>query len=92
MAAAHNGDAARAPVKRSVTIAGHRTSISMELEFWAALRDIALLRNSSVNGLICEIDAARTTIPGSASGLSSAIRCYVLAYYQDKAAAQPEII
>ena len=58
--------------KRSVTVAGHRTSVSLEPEFWAALRDIATARNLSVNALITEIDSAR---PGN---LSSAIRVFVL--------------
>lgn len=75
-----------APVKRSVTIAGHRTSISLEPEFWDALRDIANAQNRSVNGLIAEIDAARPPAGQQASGLSSAARRYVLAWYRGKAA------
>ncbi len=69
-----------APVKRSVTIAGHRTSVSLEAEFWDALADIAKARNRSVNGLISEIDAARAA--GTPGGLSSAVRLYVLAHYR----------
>lgn len=72
-----------APIKRSVTIAGHRTSISLEPEFWDALQDIARKQNRSVNGLISEIDAARAPAADAASGLSSAARCYVLAWYRD---------
>ena len=58
--------------KRSVDIAGHRTSVSIEAEFWAALRDIASQRKISINDLIAEIDGARD------GNLSSAIRVYVL--------------
>lgn len=67
-------------VKRSVTIAGHRTSVSLEAPFWDALRDIARARKMSVNRLITEIDAARE--PGT--GLSGALRVYVLAYYRNQ--------
>jgi predicted DNA-binding ribbon-helix-helix protein len=73
-----------APVKRSVTLAGHRTSISLEAEFWGALQDIAMAQNKSVNGLISEIDAAHLPDAGATNGLSSAVRLYVLAWYRDK--------
>ncbi len=79
-----------APIKRSVTLAGHRTSISLEPEFWDALRDIARAKGRSVNGLIAEIDAARSSTK-NATGLSSAARLFVLAWHQDKAA-QPVVI
>ncbi len=65
------------PVKRSVTIAGHRTSITLEAAFWEVLREAARARNQSVNDLVREIDAARTT-GGPTQGLSSAIRVYLL--------------
>jgi predicted DNA-binding ribbon-helix-helix protein len=58
--------------KRSVDIAGHRTSVSIEEPFWDALRDIATRGNVSVNQLIATIDSARE------GNLSSAIRVYVL--------------
>ncbi len=60
--------------KHSLTIAGHRTSISLERAFWDALQDIARARSLSLAALIGEIDACR----GSAN-LSSAIRVFVLA-------------
>ena len=60
-------------VKRSVAIAGHRTSVSLEAPFWEALRDIAHQRGASVQQLIGEIDAGR-----GAHNLSSAIRVFVL--------------
>ncbi len=65
-------------VKRSVTIAGHRTSISLETPFWDALRHIARARTLSINKLITEVDAVRE--PGA--GLSSALRIYVLGYFR----------
>jgi predicted DNA-binding ribbon-helix-helix protein len=58
--------------KRSVTIAGHRTSISLEDEFWAELIRIAEDGNISINRLISKIDETRIT------NLSSAIRLHVL--------------
>jgi len=59
--------------KRSVTIAGHSTSVSLEAAFWDALKDIAARRNLSINALIERIDEGRS------GNLSSAIRVYVLA-------------
>jgi len=59
-------------VKRSVRIAGHPTSVSLEPEFWDALKEIAKARGLSINELVAEIDAGRGT------NLSSALRVYVL--------------
>jgi len=59
-------------VKRSVRIAGHATSISLEAAFWQGLCDIAAARGMSVNALIAAIDAQRN------GNLSSAIRLFVL--------------
>ncbi len=59
--------------KRSLTIAGHRTSISLEDAFWTGLRNIAGRRHSSLAALVAEIDRAR-----GAANLSSAIRIFVL--------------
>jgi len=59
--------------KRSVTIAGHRTSISLEDEFWSELVRIAGENRTSLNSMISAIDEARAT------NLSSAIRLHVLA-------------
>ena len=61
-------------IKRSLTIAGHRTSVSLEPAFWEALKDIARRRDASVNALVAEIDAART------GNLSSAVRVFVLGH------------
>jgi predicted DNA-binding ribbon-helix-helix protein len=60
-------------VKRSVAIAGHRTSVSLEAPFWDALKDIAAARGASVQALVGEIDADR-----GGANLSSAIRVFVL--------------
>ena len=62
------------PVKHSVTLHGHRTSISLEEPFWTELRVIARDRSMPINALVAEIDAQR----GMQSGLASAIRVYVL--------------
>jgi predicted DNA-binding ribbon-helix-helix protein len=62
------------PVKRSLTLQGHRTSVSLEAAFWAEFRRLAAAEGKSVNALAAEIDAARTP-PGS---LASAIRVWVL--------------
>ncbi|KQP22241.1 arylsulfate sulfotransferase [Methylobacterium sp. Leaf102] len=68
--------------KRSVMIAGHRTSVSLEDPFWDALREIAEARGKSVQALIGEIDAGR-----DGQNLSSAIRVFVLAALRTSAPA-----
>ncbi len=60
------------PVKHSLTLAGHRTSVSLEPEFWDALKQIAARRGQSLNQVIAAIDQERT------GNLSSAIRVFVL--------------
>ncbi len=62
------------PVKRSLTLRGHRTSVSLEAAFWDEFRRIAAARGQSVNALAGELDAGRTP-PAS---LASAIRLFVL--------------
>ena len=59
--------------KRSVTLRGHRTSVSLENAFWRALQEAARAEGRSLNALIAEIDEART------GNLSSAIRVWLLA-------------
>ncbi len=66
-------DRRQSPVKRSVTIAGHRTSISLEPEFWDALKELADARNQSLAGLVTLIDERR-----GGTNLSSALRVEVL--------------
>ena len=68
------------PVKRSVKIAGHPTSISLEEPFWAALREVAEARGCSVASLVEEIDRGRQ------SGLSTAIRLFILEEFKRRAA------
>ena len=63
-------------VKRSVNIAGHATSVSIEKPFWEALKKIATTQSKSINQLITEIDEARPK--DTQVNLSSAIRLYVL--------------
>ncbi len=65
------------PLKRSVTIAGHRTSISMEPEFWNALREIASEEKRSLADLLTDIDKSRDD-----RNLSSAARVFVLSKLQ----------
>lgn len=64
------------PEKHSLTLRGHRTSVSLEPEFWAAFRNIAAEKGTTLNALAAEIDAER----GLERGLASAIRVYVLNY------------
>ena len=68
-------------IKRSIVIAGHKTSVSIEDAFWTALKEIAQARRQSVAELIGAIDGARQT-GGHAGNLSSAIRVFVLDYYR----------
>ncbi len=67
------------PVKRSFSIRGHRTSISLEAAFWEALQEIAKERGKPLAQLVATIDASRGT-----AGLSGAVRIYILAHYRDK--------
>ena len=59
-------------VKRSISIAGHPTSVSLEQEFWDGLKAVAKQQQISVSELVAEIDKSRD------GGLSSALRVYVL--------------
>jgi predicted DNA-binding ribbon-helix-helix protein len=60
-------------LKRSLTIAGHRTSLSLEPEFWEALQKIARAEGRTVASLVAEIDATRGD-----RNLSSAVRVWIL--------------
>jgi predicted DNA-binding ribbon-helix-helix protein len=66
------------PVKRSVTIAGHATSISLEPLFWAALERAAAVRSLPLNALIAELDALRI-LAQDPPNLASALRTWLLA-------------
>lgn len=63
--------------KRSLTIAGHRTSIALENEFWQALEEIAAAKQVSLPTLIAQIDQQRTQ-----ANLSSAIRIAILTHFK----------
>ena len=63
------------PEKHSLTLRGHRTSVTLEPEFWAAFRAIAAAEGRGLNDLAAEIDSSR----GTERGLASAIRVHVLA-------------
>ena len=63
--------------KRSLSIAGHRTSVSLEDPFWDALKQIAATEERTIAALIAEVDSKR-----DATNLSSALRLHVLAHYQ----------
>lgn len=74
----------RRPVKHSVTLNGHRTSISLEDDFWRVFREISAEKDISINALVAEIDVDR----GTDMGLASAIRLYVLRHLQGRLADQ----
>ncbi len=64
-------------VKRSIVIAGHKTSVSLEDAFWDALKEIAASRRLTLSDLVATIDSSR-----SQGNLSSAIRLFVLDHYR----------
>ena len=70
-------------MKRSIVIAGHQTSISIEEPFWKGLREIAAAKDMTLSELVASIDKDRRR-----NNLSSHIRLYVLEYYQAKVATQ----
>ena len=65
--------------KRSIVVGGHKTSASLETEFWEALRDIAKLRQMTLSALLATIKAGPRQ-----GGFSSAIRVFVLNHYRKK--------
>ena len=69
------------PVKRSFTIKGHRTSISIEAPFWEALHQAAEAKRTTLSALVASIDKER-----GQSGLSSAVRVWVLDYFRNQQA------
>ena len=66
-------------IKRSIVIAGHKTSVSLEDAFWKGLKEIAVSRHTTLSDLVAAIDADRRH-----GNLSSAIRLFVLDHYQAK--------
>ncbi len=75
------------PVKRSFQIRGHRTSLSLEEPFWDALKEIAVEKKLPLAQFVETIDIARNA---TASGLSGAIRLYILDYYRQRARDQQD--
>jgi len=72
------------PVKRSFSIKGHRTSISIEAPFWDALRQAAAQEGMALAALVAQIDANR-----GEAGLSSAVRVWVLDYFREGTKSAP---
>ena len=75
------GEAVSRVLKRSINIAGHKTSVSVEDEFWDSLKQIAGERGVTVAAMIGAIDGGRKY-----ANLSSAIRLFVLGFYRDQLA------
>jgi Uncharacterized protein related to arylsulfate sulfotransferase involved in siderophore biosynthesis len=67
-------------IKHSIVIAHHKTSVSLEVQFWNALKEIADARQQTISGLVTAIKTAHQQ-----GNLSSAIRQFVLAYYRERA-------
>lgn len=67
-----------APLKRSISIAGHKTSLTLEPEFWEAAKTIAKEQSISLAHMIGQVDEAR-----EGNNLSSAVRIYILRHYQN---------
>ncbi len=70
-------------IKRSIVIAGHKTSVSLEDGFWKALKEIAKARQMTMSDLVASIDTDRHQ-----GNLSSAIRLFVLDYYRAQSGGQ----
>ena len=71
-------------VKRSIVVAGHKTSVGIEDAFWKALKEIAADRSMTLSDLVSAIDAERRH-----GNLSSAIRVFVLDHFRKQAASAP---
>ena len=73
-------------IKRSIVIAGHKTSVSLEEAFWRGLKEIALSRRATLSDLVAAIDSERQL-----GNLSSAIRLFVLDHYKARTGAHAEV-
>ncbi|HXW41296.1 MAG TPA: ribbon-helix-helix domain-containing protein [Xanthobacteraceae bacterium] len=73
-------------VKRSIVVAGHKTSVSLEDAFWRGLKDIAITRGVTLSDLVAAIDGERRH-----GNLSSAIRLFVLDHYQAQSERRPAL-
>ena len=69
-------------VKRSIVVAGHKTSVSLEEAFWNGMKEISALRNITLSELVGQIDSNRQQ-----GNLSSAIRLFVLEHFRSRAGA-----
>ena len=77
----------KSPVsKRSIVIAGHKTSVSLEEAFWKGLKEIALSRRATLSDLVAAIDSERQL-----GNLSSAIRLFVLDHYKARMGGSAEV-
>jgi predicted DNA-binding ribbon-helix-helix protein len=74
-------------VKRSIVVAGHKTSVSLEEAFWNGMKEISGIRNMTLSELVGEIDGNRQQ-----GNLSSAIRLFVLDYFKSRAMAPQEAV
>lgn len=72
-------------IKRSVVVNGHKTSVSLENEFWEALRDMADAQNVKLSVLVQQIERGRSN-----ANLSSAIRVFVFEHYRKTMDAPPQ--
>ena len=72
-------------VKRSIVIAGHKTSVSLEDAFWQGLKEVATERDLTLSDLVATIDTDRHH-----GNLSSAIRLFVLDHYRERAREAPQ--
>jgi predicted DNA-binding ribbon-helix-helix protein len=72
-------------VKRSIVVAGHKTSVSLEEAFWNGMKEISGVRDMTLSELVGEIDGNRQQ-----GNLSSAIRLFVLDYFRSRAIQQPQ--
>jgi len=69
-----------AVLKRSVVIGGHKTSVSLEDEFWSGLKEIAAARNMTLSDLVATVERGRES-----GNLSSTLRLFVLESYRQRA-------
>lgn len=68
--------------KRSIVIGGHKTSVSLEDQFWTALKEIAAARGATLSELVSLIDTNRKLSASGQGNLSSALRLFVLDHYR----------
>lgn len=74
-------------IKRSIVLDGHKTSVSLENEFWEGLREIAERNRTNVSAMVRRIDAERKN-----GNLSSAIRVYVFNQFRARSAGEPSVL